>query len=219
MTATRFPTPSELLAANVRRLREAAGLRQWDVAALMRLNGFTAWVEGTEAQVESGRRRVSTDELFALSLILEAPLSELFQPAEHEHVTHVRVGDFVPSASAIRIVVGGSSSTEEGEAARKSLRRAIAFRSFRSDLLSAEETELVQDVASRLGRRPSDVANMAKQLWRGNGILMERERRVADAYRQGDIAIHRGHVMRALTAELDEALTTAGIRRQRRTRR
>jgi transcriptional regulator with XRE-family HTH domain len=232
------PTPAEVLATNVRRLREARGWRQADVAGLARTAGFPAWAEGTVAQIEAGTRRVTTDELFFLSLLLRAPLAELFWPTDPSPTAIVHVGDIpVPAGTlaasagqlpnptlvsrAARTVDPTLSATQVGivlatlqETLPNALGAALLPSNFPADPTAAEEAELLAGVASRLRERPVDVAAVAGRLWNGRGIRAERERRLAAADGTGDPRVRRGHITRALIAELEQAF--AEIERARR---
>jgi transcriptional regulator with XRE-family HTH domain len=74
---------TQMIGARLRQLREAARLRQEQIAAASREAGFLAWTRGTVAMVEAGRRRVTLEEFLALPIILdraglgEVPLSDL----------------------------------------------------------------------------------------------------------------------------------------------
>jgi transcriptional regulator with XRE-family HTH domain len=64
------PVPlHQLIGARLRQLREAAGLRQEDIATQARVLGFD-WVRGTVAMIEGGHRRVTLEEFLALPLLL-----------------------------------------------------------------------------------------------------------------------------------------------------
>ena len=60
---------SEVVGKNVRRLRQEQGFTQQELADLMALWGVT-WSRPTVAQMESGRRPLSVDELLALGCSL-----------------------------------------------------------------------------------------------------------------------------------------------------
>ena len=85
MAPPSIPTSSEVLARNLRRLREARRLSQSELAGMLRAVGLRQWVGPTVAQVEAMTRRVSIDELFALSFLLRAPMADLFSPVS-KHV-------------------------------------------------------------------------------------------------------------------------------------
>jgi transcriptional regulator with XRE-family HTH domain len=72
--------PSQVLADNVRALREHHGRSQAWLAELMRAQG-EEWTQSTVSQVELGTRHVNINELFALALALElTDLLDLLDP-------------------------------------------------------------------------------------------------------------------------------------------
>lgn len=72
------PVPySSLLARNLRAARAAANLSQNDVGERMRKLGFTAWMRSTVSLAEQGKRRVTAEEVFALSYVLETTIIRL----------------------------------------------------------------------------------------------------------------------------------------------
>ncbi len=72
------PVPyGSLLARNLRAARAAANLSQSDVGERMRNLGFTAWMRSTVSLAEQGKRRVTAEEVFALSYVLETTMIRL----------------------------------------------------------------------------------------------------------------------------------------------
>jgi transcriptional regulator with XRE-family HTH domain len=78
MTAT---TPYDtVLARNIRAARTRKGLGQTAVVERMRALGHTAWHRQTMGNVERGDRRVTAEEIFALSEALETSIGALMAP-------------------------------------------------------------------------------------------------------------------------------------------
>ena len=81
-----MPTPhgrklSDVLAWNVRRRREAAGLTQQDIADRMHALGHSTWThQVTTSKVERRVRAVPVDELAGLALALEVAPVDLLTP-------------------------------------------------------------------------------------------------------------------------------------------
>lgn len=78
-----------VIAENVCRLRKRAGLRQVDLAKLMR--DSAQWTESTVAWIETARRRVTAAELIYLSAALGAELSD-FTHTTNGNSMHVELG-------------------------------------------------------------------------------------------------------------------------------
>lgn len=73
-------------ARNVRRRREAIGVSQGMVAAIMLSYGFRTWRQTTLAKVEAGERAVKLDEAFALAEIYDISLDDLLRDCGVERV-------------------------------------------------------------------------------------------------------------------------------------
>jgi transcriptional regulator with XRE-family HTH domain len=75
-TAASVPL-AEVMAGNLKALRERKQLRQADLAGEMTRLGF-AWLRETVGQIETGRRRVALEEALALSVVLSDESGELY---------------------------------------------------------------------------------------------------------------------------------------------
>lgn len=72
------PVPyTDVLARNLRAARAVADISQADVGARMRSLGFTEWRRQTMGNAEQGKRRVTAEEVFALSYVLETTIIRL----------------------------------------------------------------------------------------------------------------------------------------------
>jgi transcriptional regulator with XRE-family HTH domain len=71
--------PSQVVADNVRALRERRGHTQVLLAHLIRCQGLD-WTQSTVSQVELGARHVNVDELMALAAALEFSPPDLLDP-------------------------------------------------------------------------------------------------------------------------------------------
>jgi transcriptional regulator with XRE-family HTH domain len=81
--------PSEALAKNIRAARGLRGMKQEDLATLMKQLGHSAWTRTTVSEVEAvgevqRRRRVTVDELFGLALALGRSIPELLENSDRE---------------------------------------------------------------------------------------------------------------------------------------
>jgi len=194
-----FPTPSEVLARNLRRIREARHLSQSELAAMLRAVGLRQWVGPTVAQVEGMTRKVSIDELFALSLLLRAPVLDLFADVSK----HVQV---VPDLLPFGPEVLRATSEEQMDAWWRWLDTALEtgfptrFTTFRFE---AEEARLADEAAARFGTTSADVKKTAARRW-SRTFREERERRLAKGDAEGDLRVRRGHVTRKLMTELED---------------
>ena len=77
-------TYTEVLTANFRAARARTGLGQEMVAARMRALGFSEWRYQTVGVVETGKRRLTAEEVMALAWVLEISISALMRPAEED---------------------------------------------------------------------------------------------------------------------------------------
>jgi transcriptional regulator with XRE-family HTH domain len=88
-------TYSDVVRANVRTLRERAGLSQYDLAERMRILGFP-WHGSTTNSLEQGRRYPNVAELVGLALSLGVDVTELLDPAGVGPETTISLGDVPP---------------------------------------------------------------------------------------------------------------------------
>jgi hypothetical protein len=78
------PTYGTILGRNISGARGRLQLSQSAVAERMKKLGFD-WHQQTAAAVEKGKRRVTTEEIFGLSVALETTMFALMAPPEDEH--------------------------------------------------------------------------------------------------------------------------------------
>lgn len=85
--------PSQVVADNVRALRERRGHTQVMLAHLVRCQGLD-WRQSTVSQVELGARHVNIDELAALAAALEVSPPDLLDPTTSgdEHAVDLGMG-------------------------------------------------------------------------------------------------------------------------------
>jgi hypothetical protein len=176
---------------------------------MLRAVGLGQWVGPTVAQVEAGTRRVSIDEVFALSLLLRAPLVELLSPISK----HVRIApDLLPLGSAFL----RAESEEQIDRWRLWLDTALEttfstrFMAFRAE---AEEQALAEEAAARFGTTTADVKKTALRIWY-RSFREERERRLAGGGSPATLRTRRGHITRDLMAELETVFTRRRKRAQ-----
>jgi transcriptional regulator with XRE-family HTH domain len=73
-------TYADLLMRNVKGARARRSLDQETLAARMRALGFDVWVRQTVARIESGKRRLTAEEVFGLAIALEISMMHLLKP-------------------------------------------------------------------------------------------------------------------------------------------
>jgi transcriptional regulator with XRE-family HTH domain len=223
-----------LIGQRVRELREAEGWSQDRLAARARDWGL-GWNRSQLAKVERGEREVTVGELPLLALVLltsvhellggdaraeltasaSMPLSavrEVFAGVDVATRTPGELGLEAPITREVQAILASSEWSNDNlhEYVRQINR--IWPDATAMDILAAEEAmagEVERNAARRLDRRPLEVALLARRLW-GATIAEERDRRLgsseaAPRVRQAE----RGHVTRALLAELRAALGRA----------
>jgi len=185
-----------MVGANMRRVREAAGRRQEDVAAAAREWGIR-WTRSTVAEAEAGTKPLNAAELLLLSRILQA------------------AGCDAPGLAALlddggRWVRVGGVLHEPGLLAKGlSARPGPARPRGTGDVVERiRHRDAEQVAARRLGWTPLELAVGALELW-GRGLAEERDARVAAAA-PGEVSAAtlralRGRVSRHLYGELRAA--------------
>lgn len=218
----------EIIGENVRRLRDAAGRTQDDVARAARTLGL-AWPQTKIAALERGDKAVSLEEFFLLPALLESaigrevPYGELLQAADGDTVHLSTKASAAPHDLAalfgartldpavdvdIRVWKAVSDSLEALEARLRQLDLHLTAR----ELLRAQEAAGVAEerAARKLGEIPAVFAAISLRLW-GHGLTAERDKRVGDSLPPdapaATVQAKRGRVTRELVDEVRDFIT------------
>lgn len=97
-----------LLARNLRAARAATELSQEQVRKGMNSLGFTSWLGSTVSLVMRGERRVTTEELIGLALVLNVKPERLIWPENGQDLVSLPSGFTFP---ALRLVMNDGSVT------------------------------------------------------------------------------------------------------------
>ena len=184
---------SGIVGKKLREWREAAGLRQDDVARTAREFGHE-WARDTVASIEGGRREVRLDELLSLPLIVDAFPSSCSRE-------YSRVADFLgPAAPLLE-----RPTDESREVATELAVSAVLPASESNQKYLEAQCDAEQKAARQLNISPYDIVKLAYNLW-GRSLTDERDARVmkkadADASARS-LQAHRGHVTRVLLTDL-----------------
>ena len=212
------PTLQEVLAENIRRVRQEEGLRQDEVAGKARSAGLQ-WTSVTVATIETGQRDVAAEELLLLPIVFDRPLSD-FIATEADVIRVSDTAAVLPKT--LQAVVSG-----EWDSRPLPARRAIPYLSERLDkrIVKAirsyhlEENHLTYFLVAE-GRRGEAERKAAQTLKSdattitaasialyGRDLTTERDSRAEDGATEGqDRRAVRGHVTRRLLSEIKEAL-------------
>jgi transcriptional regulator with XRE-family HTH domain len=205
-------TLERAIGTELRRLREADGTRQDQLAAAARRYGLR-WNQATIAAVELGRRKLSLGEVALLPLVLSEALGD-----PNAGARLLSVGELIPDVDqdvdvspglrlplrTVRMLFGGPS--ESAEWPEPSARRP--------ELEAAGDAE--RKAARKLGVSPDAIAFGAQKLW-GRSLAEERDRRLGEAARalpRRSLQARRGRTTRKLVQEL-APLVKAGKARRR----
>lgn len=221
------PTFAAAIGAHLEAARDEQSKTTEDIARTARGLGLT-WHRTTVRQTERGNRALTAAELLLLPLIYGKPLRDLLPTGQQtvwltdETAVYGRElgrvldegynpgtdSTFAPGAWHARHL--GERLRKTGEAfasAFSRLRAALPRNAITAHVANPDEAET--KAAKRLDTTPEYVAYSARELW-GRGLAAERDARLAE---RGDaptssraIQAARGHVTRALLAELEPAI-------------
>ncbi len=196
-----------VLSGNLRRLRDLTGVTQVELASRARQLGFD-WVPDTVVAVETGRRRLTGGEQLVIPQLLEATLLDL--AATTAELVDVD-GALMKVAEWHTLIAGGRLKTLNKrwfESGAGLLRQGLIARNRAVAAEASNEAE--KKAARRLGMPGPELVELAHERW-GRGLTAERDRRVRSD--SGDRELSRaarqalrGHVTRALLAELREVI-------------
>lgn len=229
-------TYRDLIAENLRHLRQERDLRQDALAATARAHGL-AWTQQTVAAIEAGRRAVSLGELLLLQSLLELPLGELLPELLMTDEAEVEVEGVVLSANELGALAAGQAILPAGmllrvlwpeefggdRQASAAYKRLLGRRFERygvseneaPQVTMAEHGDAERKAARRLQVEALDIALASWSLW-GHSLTEERDRRMQEQDSQGEERARRGHVTRQL---LDELRQRIGVATRRKTAR
>ncbi len=212
------PTLKSAIGARVRVLREQAGLTQ-DALVLEARRWSLPWTRSTLTKIELGDRSLAVEELPLLAGALKVPMVELVPPGpawlwllpgaaiRGDALRGLLVGADPGQLSARNFNVEWSRSfskaladlTETADHVASIWPDAPARTIDLAREAAAGETE--RRAARRLGLHPEQVATLAYRRW-GMSLTAKREQRLREQKRPEDAMALRGHVTRALVAEL-----------------
>lgn len=193
----------QVIGEAVRRVREAAGARQDDVARTARLYGL-AWDHSRVAALERGEKAVGIEELVTLLMILT-------DVCNHP----VTISELIPNDANIRLTdsVSTDGITFRGMLAGQTVsfvsRRAMVDEITRRVMDAFEERGVPgvaeERAARRLGISTATLTTATRDLW-GRTLTEERDRVVAERADTDDdpgrLRALRGRVTRQLVDEL-----------------
>lgn len=205
------------LGQRLRDWRNEFGASQEDLSNLVRVEGIN-WTRPKIAQIESGKRRLTIDELLVLSFATGKPLKYWLDPGEG----HLRISERLVFSSEAAVAIASSRKPktvvyrphEIGEVRLP----PDAFKAFEFSFESSPEAtqdihtftgyEAEMNAASRFGVDPASVVLASRALW-GQSLTPERDARAKVWLSKHDdkrtIQAMRGHMSRVLLDELGGA--------------
>lgn len=192
-----------VIGENVKRLREAKVLTQHELVHALKRNGLN-WARSKLSALEAGSRpQVSASDLMIFAITLQVPLAELFAgPGRVELSPHEASID----RDTVRQLVAGKRITPSRLSTGPAAYRAQV--AHHESLPESRPAQADVELAQRLGRHPSKVLRAAMELFDGQTLTMERDRRVE---RLGAMSVqertaHRGHITRELGSQVADLL-------------
>lgn len=203
---TKFTTLEQAIGQQMRRLREAAGVRQETIAAAARFWRLPTWTQATVAAIELGQRGLSVGEFVTLPLLFHE--AGIGRPSGG----HLELEDFVPRMvdgfPNVPVVPDGFGMPLR--IVRTLLRGGHPPASVQPDRAETGPGEAERKAARKLGCSPNDIVAAARQLW-GHTLSEERDQRIgkrAEKLDRRSLQAVRGRVTRALVRDLEPMLTT-----------
>jgi transcriptional regulator with XRE-family HTH domain len=109
---------SAVLARNVKAARTRRDLKQDVLAVRMKALGYDEWIRQTVSNVEQGKRRLTAEEVFGLSVALDVSVTSLMFPGpDDEPLVELRGGQLiaVPVQWALSTAPSGSVIWDGGK--------------------------------------------------------------------------------------------------------
>lgn len=194
----------QVVGGNLQYARLAAGWTQVEAIRHLRVEGLD-WSRTQLASLESGRREdVTVSELFLLAAALDVPVRQLLKASNSVRLGRLASSDGGWLAAILSTDRPGALDglvidlTGSPELAEDAVNIALMGR------LVPSEAEA--HAAKRLHIEPTDVYRIASRLW-GHGLDEERDARLTQKAPASARTAYRGHVTRALLAEIREEVT------------
>jgi hypothetical protein len=221
-------TVTQVIGANMRRIRESRAKVLHDVATAARDLGLT-WDASAVSRIETGRRGLDLEEFLALPYVMTLALNETVTLVDLLHMDWEEEGAHLSSFDRETYLLPVVAMLAEpwigfvkpeylrtaGETIRKHLdeekRRAQMAREPDEQRDIARE---VQAIADEFGVRHVEVWQAYQALWGGfsSSLAREREKRLlgsgADLSSPTSVRTLRGHITRQLMAELRDYFAT-----------
>jgi hypothetical protein len=212
---------TQIVGANMRRVRETNAKVLYDVAAAARDLGLT-WDASAVSRIETGKRDLTLEEFLALPLVLTLALNEivsLVDLLEMNDEQALNIKSFnqdtfvIPLFAMLAEPWFASPFKADGNIVRDTIREHLQTKKIKAQIAREpdEERSLLRElraIAEDLGVKPGEVMDACKALWGEHTILPadERERRLrdsgADLSSPTTVRTLRGHISRQLMAEL-----------------
>jgi transcriptional regulator with XRE-family HTH domain len=222
-------TLAGVIGANLKRLREAEGLGQADLARVLLGAVGLEWTRDTVASIELGRRALSIDELLMVSHAFGLEVEGFFL-GDEDFALPIADGTITGSKLdldlvRIRALLHGGTALATSNAKVEQSARARAewrqdfqdrpdFEQWRRGVILSHST--VEEIAvERFAATPRRVQNAATKLWgrsTHDEFVARVESRTPDDTPRRSFDVIRGHVTRELLRELGEVLTKKGGR-------
>lgn len=194
-------TLSQVIGSSLKRIRDARGWTQEELAKWARITGGLRWSQSTVAVAEAGDRSFSFEEVLALSVVLAEPVDELLKGGDRiDDATVVEIGAWSPSVETIRKLVRSVEGVLD-----------LEWRSGTTGGLVLERVGQAERKAARkLGCSVEATAAAAARLW-GESLGNRRDRLVRERLGGPEqivtaplrtVQALRGHVTRELLEEL-----------------
>jgi transcriptional regulator with XRE-family HTH domain len=220
-------TLQQVVAKNVRRLRQEKKLRQEDVATAARRSGLR-WTGVTVTQLESGNRSITVEEFVLLPMMLRCSLKDL---VAHDELIQISEGSLLPAPTIASLV---SEPVQPGDlqpeipwipALETTLDKRIKDAVWRAHLYpSLLSYLLVREASSGEAERkaaitlkamtPAEVVAYSLRCW-GRSLTHERDALAKKEEKAGkDPRAVRGHITRTLLECIKKERLAANERRR-----
>ena len=99
-------TVTDVVAAAIRTIRDNAELTQAEMARLMVKAGFVTWKRITVAEVESGKRKLSIEEMMGVAALFDVPVAFLMTSTLPDQVVMLNERHLLTPAQAQTLITG-----------------------------------------------------------------------------------------------------------------
>lgn len=205
----------DVIAENVRRFREERGLSQDGLASAMRTYGIP-WTKTLVGEIESRRRRrITTDELFALTFVYDTKVAHLLIPEDRSALIEVSSVLRLPISELVSLIGGNVRPSPLSQPKLEGpIGELVRLRKERSQLAGQIERaeQVLTEAQHRYAMAVAEMTAVKARLTEVSAELEQRERTIAEDQSDPFAFMIEQHLADQLGIDLGDVIQMAVVK-------